>query len=190
MKNNCLKFLFLLLVLFPINIYAYSNRLIIGGETIGIEAYSKGIYIVGFYDVDNKAIAKDAGFKIGDIIEKIDNVDVGDISDINKIIKDDKIYSFKVLRNNKYEEIKLYLSSKNDIIKTGLYVKDKINGIGTLSYIDPETKVFASLGHEILESNSMSKFNISAGTIYKAEVTNIKKSKQSLPGEKNADFDY
>ena len=64
MKNNCLKFLFLLLVLFPINIYAYSNRLIIGGETIGIEAYSKGIYIVGFYDVDNKAIAKDAGFKI------------------------------------------------------------------------------------------------------------------------------
>ena len=69
MKNNCLKFLFLLLVLFPINIYAYSNRLIIGGETIGIEAYSKGIYIVGFYDVDNKAIAKDAGFKIGDIID-------------------------------------------------------------------------------------------------------------------------
>lgn len=190
MKNNCLKFLFLLLVLFPINIYAYSNRLIIGGETIGIEAYSKGIYIVGFYDVDNKAIAKDAGFKIGDIIEKIDNVDVGDISDINKIIKDDKTYSFKVLRNNKYEEIKLYLSSKNDIIKTGLYVKDKINGIGTLSYIDPETKVFASLGHEILESNSMSKFNISTGTIYKAEVTNIKKSKQSLPGEKNANIEY
>ena len=190
MKNNCLKFLFLLLVLFPINIYAYSNRLIIGGETIGIEAYSKGIYIAGFYDVDNKAIAKDAGFKIGDVIEKIDNVDVGDISDINKIIKDDKIYSFKVLRNNKYEEIKLYLSSKNDIIKTGLYVKDKINGIGTLSYIDPETKVFASLGHEILESNSMSKFNISTGTIYKAEVTNIKKSKQSLPGEKNANIEY
>lgn len=190
MKKNYLKFLFLLLVLFPINIYAYSNRLIIGGETIGIEAYSKGIYVVGFYDVDNKAIAKDAGFKIGDVIEKIDNIDVGDINDINKIIKDDKSYSFKVLRNNKYEEISLYLSSKNNIIKTGLYVKDKINGIGTLSYIDPETKIFASLGHEILESNSMSKFNISTGTIYKAEVTNIKKSKPSLPGEKNANIEY
>ena len=36
----------------------------------------------------------------------------------------------------------------------------------------------------------MSKFNISTGTIYKAEVTNIKKSKQSLPGEKNADIEY
>ncbi len=190
MKKNYLKFLFLLLVLFPINIYAYSNRLIIGGETIGIEAYSKGIYVVGFYDVDNKAIAKDAGFKIGDVIEKIDNIDVGDINDINKIIKDDKSYSFKVLRNNKYEEINIYLSSKNNIIKTGLYVKDKINGIGTLSYIDPETKIFASLGHEILESNSMSKFNISTGTIYKAEVTNIKKSKPSLPGEKNANIEY
>ena len=183
-KNKLLKFIVLLLFIIPLNVFAYSSYIIPGGETIGIEAYSKGIYIVGFYDVDNKAIAKDAGFKIGDIIEKIDNVDVGDISDINKIIKDDKIYSFKVLRNNKYEEIKLYLSSKNDIIKTGLYVKDKINGIGTLSYIDPETKVFASLGHEILESNSMSKFNISTGTIY------IKKSKQSLPGEKNADIEY
>ena len=50
---------------------------------------------------------------------------------------------------------KLYKDS--DIYKTGLYVKDQINGIGTLTYIDPNTKIFGALGHEIAEKTTMKK---------------------------------
>ena len=61
--------------------------------------------------------------------------------------------------------------------------------MGTLSYIDPESRIFGSLGHEIQESFSFSKFEIEDGTIYKAEVSNIKKSVDGDTGEKNALID-
>jgi len=191
MKKIIIKLIFLFTIIMPINIYAYSDKIIIGGETIGIEVKSNGVYVVGFYEVNNKLIAQEAGFKVGDLIKEIDNKKITTIDDINNIIVDDKTYNFKIQRNNNnYQNIKLSLTSSNNIIKTGLYVKDKISGIGTLSYIDPETKVFASLGHEIIESNSLEKFSIKSGNIFKAEVTNIKKSENRNPGSKNANIFY
>lgn len=189
MKNKLFQFL-LILFLIPLNIYAIPKKVIVGGETIGIEVYSDGIYVVGFYEVNNKMIGKDAGFKVGDIIKEINNVKINNISDINNLIKESNTYDFKIIRNYKEKDISFKLEEKNNIIKTGLYVKNKIDGIGTLSYINPETKTFASLGHEILESNSMSKFIINSGNIYKAEVTNIKKSEERIPGEKQANINF
>ncbi len=184
-----IKYLILILLLLPYNIYAYSNKIYVGGETIGIEVNSNGVYIVGFYDVDGKMIAKDAGFKVGDIIKKVNDNDVSSIDDLNNIIIKDGTYIFNVYRNNNYINLKINLKSYDDIIKTGLYVKDTINGIGTLSYIDPETLVFGSLGHEIIESSSNNKFLINDGNIYKALVTSVKKSYDNLTGEKSASID-
>lgn len=187
MKKKLL--LIALMVVMPFNIYAYSNKIIVGGDTIGIEVHSNGVYVVGFYDVINKSIAKNAGFKIGDIIIKINDKKIDDINSLNKMIEEDKEYTFTVLRENKEKDIKFKLEKEDNLIKTGLYVKDQINGIGTLSYIDPETRIFGSLGHEIFESSSMTKFNIKDGVIYKAEVKSIKKSTNGTAGEKQADYD-
>ena len=186
-----MKKLFLLFVLlvFPINVLAYSNKVIVGGETIGIEVHSNGVYIVGFYPVNGKNIAEEAGFMVGDIIKKINGVDISNINGLNNILDSDSIYKFSILRNKESLTIPIKLELEDNILKTGLYVKDTINGIGTLSYIDPETKVFGSLGHEILESKSYSKFEISDGSIYKALVNNIKKSSNGNTGEKKANID-
>ena len=182
-------FVLLMLLLLPLNIYAYSDKVVLGGETIGIDVYSKGVYIVGFYDVKGKSIGSNAGFEVGDIIIKIDNNSINNINDLNNSIKDNKIYTFTVKRNNKIMDIDLNVIEEDNILKTGLYVKDQIYGIGTLSYIDPNTLVFGSLGHEILESNSFSKFDISNGNIYKADVISIDKSVNGDAGEKNAYID-
>lgn len=181
--------LIFMILFFPFNIYAYSNRIAVGGETIGIEVHSKGVYVVGFYEVDNKYIGQDAGFKIGDIITKINDEEVVNINSLNNVSADGDIYTFTVLRNGKEHSIKMQLIDDNNSLRTGLYVKDQINGIGTLSYVDPETKVYGSLGHEIIESASYSKFNVSGGKIYKAIVSSIKKSVNGQAGEKNASID-
>ena len=188
MKKKIIILNIILLIILPINILAYSNKIIIGGETIGIKVKSNGIYVVGFYEVNNKLIAKNQGFKVGDIIKSIDNIEVNNIDDLSNIIKEDKQYKFKIIRNNKEEELSLKLEEENNTYKTGLYVKDTIYGSGTMSYIDPNTKVFGSLGHEILETNSNQKFNIEKGNIYKAEVNNIRKSSYNNPGEKNTNI--
>lgn len=182
--------LLLCIFIFPFSVLAYSNRILVGGDTIGIEVHGKGVYIVGFYDVLGKPIAEQAGFKIGDVIVSIDDQDIHNIHDLNNLINDDKTYSFKVQRKNKELTIPFTTIEDGNLLKTGLYVKDQIHGIGTLSYIDPETKVFGTLGHEILESSSMSRFIIDSGTIYKAEVESIKKSRDGNTGSKNAVLDY
>ena len=185
MKNKIIVFYLILLLILPINIFAYSDKIILGGETIGIKVNSNGVYVVGFYEVNNKMIAEESGFKIGDIIKSINNQDINNINDLNNIIIDNKEYNFRVIRNNKNIDLKLQLEEENNIYKTGLYVKDTIYGSGTMSYIDPETKVFGSLGHEIMETSSYKKFELNEGEIYKAEVNSIKKSTSNTTGEKN-----
>lgn len=191
LKKQIFKILLIVLLIIPLSTLAYSSYVIPGGETIGIEVNSKGVLVVGFYEVDGKNIAKNAGFKIGDIITNINDKKVDTIDAMVKVISEstEQNVNFKVLRNNKEKEIKLALKFESDqVLKTGLYVKDKINGVGTLSYIDPSTKIFGSLGHEILESNTASKFEIKNGKIYEAIVSSITKSKTGSAGEKNASY--
>lgn len=190
-KNNFFKILLTILLIIPLSTLAYSQEVIPGGETIGIEVNSKGVLVVGFYEVDNEFIAKNAGFKIGDIIIKINDAKVETIDEMVKTINNssNNNVNFKVLRNEKEKEVSINIKIDSDeVLKTGLYVKDKINGVGTLSYIDPSTKIFGSLGHEILESNTASKFEIKDGKIYEAIVSGVVKSKVGSAGEKNASY--
>jgi len=177
------------ILLLPFSVLAYSNKVIVGGETVGIEVHAQGVYVVGFYKVSGKEIAKEAGFQTGDIIVSIDQQKVQSINDLNQIFQEEKTYNFEVERKNERKHISLKVQEEDFILRTGLYVKDQINGIGTLSYIDPGTNIYGSLGHEIIESTSESKFKVREGTIYKAEVSSIEKSRNGLAGSKNASFE-
>lgn len=187
-KNKLQIFLLALLLIFPLNTFAYSNYVISGGNTIGIEVNSKGVMVVGFYKLNDAYIAKDAGFEVGDVILKVNDKEVSDISSMVTLMgNEEKTINFMVLRNGMKRKVNLKLVKDNDnVLKTGLYVKDKINGIGTLTYIDPKSRVFGALGHEILESNTISKFEIKDGKIYDAYVSGIVKSRNGKAGEKNA----
>ncbi len=191
-KNKLHKFFLFLLIIMPFNVFAYSNKIIVGGNNIGIEVNSKGIIVVGFYNVEGKNIGHDAGFNLGDKILKVSGSEITSIKDmidkINSSIKNDEV-SFTVLRDDIEKNITLKLiKDKNGVYKTGLYVKDQITGVGTLTYIDPETKIFGSLGHEILESNSNIKVEVKEGKIFKSEVNGIIKSTDKSTGEKRATF--
>ena len=187
-KNKLQIFLLALLLIFPLNTFAYSNYVISGGNTIGIEVNSKGVMVVGFYKLNDAYIAKDAGFEVGDVILKVNDKEVSDISSMVTLMgNEEKTINFMVLRNGMKRKVNLKLVKDNDnVLKTGLYVKDKINGIGTLTYIDPKSRVFGALGHEILESNTISKFEIKDGKIYDAYVSGIVKRRNGKAGEKNA----
>ena len=180
------KLLMILLLLFPLNVFAYSNKIIISGEPIGIEVHSKGVYIIDFYKINNEYTAKNQGFKIGDIIKEVNEEKINNIEDLNNIINKEDIYNIKIERNGQSKELILKSTKENNMIKTGLYVKDQINGIGTLSYIDPETKIFGSLGHEIIENTSKEKFELNEGIIYQANINSINKSRNNSVGEIHA----
>ena len=94
------------------------------------------------------------------------------------------------MRGTKESTTNLKLSKTEDnVYKTGLYVKDSITGVGTLTFIDPNTKLFGALGHEIIEKNTGQRLEIKDGKIYGSSVTGITRSDIGKPGEKNAKYD-
>lgn len=190
-KNKILIFFFALFF-FPISVFAYSAYLIPGGENIGIQIQSDGIIIVGLYKVGGKSPGDDAGLRIGDKIIAINDDSVENISElVNDIEKNNTNEKVKIRyeRDNKtYETTLTLVKGTDNVYKTGLYVKDTISGIGTLTYIDPNTKLFGALGHEITEKNSMRPIEVASGKIFKAVITGIDKSTTGNPGEKNARF--
>ena len=187
MKKRLL--IILISLLFQLNVLAYSNYVIPGGNNIGIEVYNEGIIVIGFYKINNRYNTSE--LKIGDVITKINNTKVYTVDEMIKAIeenvKDNKV-SITVLRNKKEKIIEFNLINQEGVYKTGLYVKDSISGIGTLTYIDPETKIYGALGHEIIESNSMTSVEIKSGTIFESLVTSIDRSSVGSAGTKNAKF--
>jgi len=177
--------------LFPNLTLAYSSKVILGGENIGIHIDTPGVMIIGFYKVNGKYLKENDEIKVGDIITKVNDTNILKIDDltntIEKEIKDDEV-KLTIKRKDEYLTTTLKLEKVNGIYKTGLYVKDGITGIGTLSYIDPESKVYGALGHEILESTSGKMVEVKTGAIFESTVTSIRKSTNGTAGEKNADF--
>lgn len=179
--------LIIVILLFPIYVFAYSDYVIPGGDNVGIKLNIKGVMIIGFYSVDNTY--NENNLNVGTYITKVEDNPVNTIEDliyyINKYNKDG-IVNITTLYNNKEKEIKFKLHKDNNIYKTGLYVKDKIVGIGTLTYIDPSTNIYGALGHEIIESTTNKNVLIEDGVIVDSKVTGITRSYDGTPGTKNA----
>lgn len=183
-------FISLLLSLFiiPFNVLAYSDYIIAGGENIGISINSKGIIIVGTYKINGQNTVSNSNLKIGDIIVEINGTKVNNINEMIKILDNTQENTINItyIRDNKEYKTDLEIINDNGTIKTGLYVKDSITGIGTLSFIDPNTKLFGALGHEVFEKNTGIILEVKDGKIFESSVTNIDRSSSGDPGSKNA----
>lgn len=183
----------LLMFIIPINAIAYSDKIIAGGENIGITLNFEGVLIVGSYNVNGENLAKKANLKNGDIIIKINNNQINSIDEmaeqINEVAKNNLPIKITFVRNNEEKNTTLNLTKdENGIYKTGLYVKDSISGIGTLTFIDPITKNFGALGHEIEEQSTGKLLEIKDGKIFESKVTGIIPSTDGSPGEKKAEY--
>lgn len=181
----------LLSLMIPSSVLAYSDYIIPGGENIGIELHSKGVLIVGTYKIGEASPSAESGLKVGDAITKVGGTSVATIDEmVEKMdVRDaDDTVTITYMRNDLEKETKLKLYKSGDVYKTGLYVKDSIMGVGTLTYIDPETKSFGALGHEIIEKNTGKVLEIKDGKIFHSDVTGVEASTDGSPGEKNAKF--
>ena len=191
MKKKFIVFL-CLFALSPLNAIAYSNEVILGGKTIGIDIKAEGIMVIGFYKVEG-SLPK-TSLKEGDIILKIGNEEVNSINELTKAIEnnmdDNNTVEITYKRDKNEKKTTLKLVKQDGMYKTGLYVKDSITGIGTLTFIDPESNIYGALGHEITESNTSKIIEVRTGSIFKNSISSITESIDGKPGSKNAKFYY
>ena len=199
MKKVLIKFSFLLSlisifsILFLPNTLVFaddSNKVYLGGDTIGLKL-DTGVYIAGKYEVSTKEgksspwIRSDV--EIGDKIEKIDYLVVNSVDDIKSCLYNTKKDSVLLTVNRKGKTIDTTINvckTDNGSVSLGLYLKDKMLGVGTLTFINPNNKTYASLGHGIID-NKIEYGNIDGELLY-SNVESIKKGIPGSPGEKRA----
>ena len=184
-------FTFFIIFLFPLGVFAYSKYIIPGGESIGIKINTEGLIVVGFYKVNGEYIAKN-NFKIGDKIINVNGKQVNTIDELSSAVSENEMSSLSVKvtikRNDREVDTYLKLTIEDGTYKTGLYVKDSLVGLGTLSYIDPVTKIYGALGHEITMNETGNKVDVRDGNILYSKVTGIDKSRNGRVGSKNANI--
>ena len=184
-------FTFFVIFLFPLGVFAYSKYIIPGGESIGIKINTEGLVVVGFYKVEDEYIAKN-NFKIGDKIINVNGKNVNTIDELTDAVSKSEMSSLNVKvivkRNDREVDTYLKLIIKDGTYKTGLYVKDSLIGLGTLSYIDPVSKIYGALGHEITMNETGNKVDVRDGNILYSKVIGIDKSRNGRVGSKNANI--
>lgn len=179
------------------NVPAEDILLTPGGETIGIELET-AVIVVDTYSVrtitGNVNPAKVADIIPKDVIINIDGKKINRIEDIkSELFKfkngHDKPLNIIIRRNGKLLTRKIYpTKTKENTISLGLYLRDNIMGIGTLTFIYNNSS-FGALGHQIIDKDIPNNLmNDAKGIIKKAEVTSINKSVRGNPGEKRATF--
>lgn len=176
-------------------VYADEREVYLGGFPAGFILNTTTVQVVGVCDVltqdGMKCPARECGIKTGDIIEKINNIEINCTNDVNVAVSEDfKNVKIQVLRNE--QTIEVETSAVTEITsgkkRLGLLIKDNLNGIGTVTYIDKSAGVFGALGHPVTdEKNNLQKIN--GGSVYGCKIYEVKRGVRGTPGELRGIFE-
>lgn len=167
------------------------RKVLLAGTLFGLKMYSDGVMVVGLSDFQSNGSdvnpAREAGISSGDIIRSAGGRKVYTNEEFAGIIKKSHGAVNIEITDSQGNEKKVSLtpahSDADDCLKTGMWVRDSAAGIGTLTYIDPESRVFGGLGHGICDADTHSIVPIHAGEIVKASVSNIRRGVRGSAGE-------
>ena len=172
---------FLLLLMLP-QTAAAARLLVPVGEVIGISLEDNTVTVAAF-DEALGSTARKAGLRVGDKILRIDNIKITSAEDIHTaLIQSDGVVDVEILRGDKCKRIKLCPEITQDGPKLGIYLKQGITGVGTVTWYDPESGAFGALGHGVnTQEGKLVKMH--GGTVYPASVVSVKKGLPGTPGQ-------
>lgn len=182
-KNKQGEVVFKLFGIIPIKklqvVLAGEDDYYVGGVPIGLSLFADGAIVI------NDQNEGDSKFKEGDIITKINGIEVESLSQIQEVLQDSgEEAEVEYLRKNK--PIKTLVKTHRDDLgrlKLGIWVKDDVTGVGTLTFVNKQTKEYGALGHPIVEANGGNIVPVSDGNVYECNLIGINKGKKNAPGE-------
>ena len=152
------------------------------GQVVGLELQDNSVTIASF-DEALGAVAQKAGLKKGDRITKINGHPVQSAQDIRYALdRCDGTVAVTVLRNRKESTVRFAPGVTEDGPKLGVYLKQGVTGVGTVTWYDPETGLFGTLGHGV--NNPRGELvKMASGAAYKASVVSVRRGECGEPGQ-------
>ena len=169
------------LYLLPLEAFA-ARQLVPVGEVIGLEL-SNGSVSVAACDEELGKLAQAAGLQVGDEIVAIDGATVDDAQDIHLALeRSNGQVQLRIVRDRQEQELCLTPAITSQGPRLGVYLKQGITGIGTVTWYDPATGSFGTLGHGVNDSDG-DLVQMTAGRAYEASVLSVKRGKIGEPGQ-------
>ena len=158
------------------------------GNIVGIKANTDGVLVIGYEEDDTMYIG---GIKIGDNIVKINNKKINNSNDVTNLLNDLKTDEVNIgfQRDNEYKKETIKVKNENGKYKLGLWVRDKISGIGTMTFYDPSKDTFFAIGHAITDVDTNKLLKIKEGFLYNANNLEIIKGNSENVGKIKGEFD-
>lgn len=167
------------------------RRLIPGGQSVGIAIDTEGVVVVGASDIGSTpSPARLAGLRSGDIIEKVNGESISSAEELTEHLEGDNAVTLDVSRNGKALSCQVTpaMDARDGHWRLGAWVRDSTAGVGTLTFIDPETGLYGALGHAITDVDTSVTMPVGVGELYENRVVNVTPSKHGKPGELTGDF--
>jgi len=159
------------------------------GTPFGIKMLTDGVVVTDFGAVNGRlsqqSPAEAAGIRKGDVITSINGISVTDSVTLSEAIQENPVCTINVIREgeNLTFTANALESEKDGEYKLGMWTKDSVAGIGTMTYYDPEAGIFAGLGHGVSDSNSGVLMPLLSGEITAVTVTDVVRGADGMPGE-------
>ena len=152
------------------------------GQTVGLQLRDNTVTIAAFDDLLG-ADAKNAGLKIGDCIVKVNGTPVHSAHQMRDALEaSGRTALLTIRRGGKELEATVKVTPTDGGAKLGVYLKQGISGIGTVTWYDPSTGKFGALGHGVNGSSGVL-MQMAAGSTYPAQVMSVTKGRSGHPGQ-------
>ncbi len=192
MKKIIKIFLIFVVLYISPQILAYDlksdEKIGVSGDTIGIKL-NTGVMVMDTFGVGSADTIimpwANCNMQSGDIILSFNDKTITSSNDLLKeisIVKDNLV-NIQLSRNSEVINTSIKPAKYNNGYTLGIYIKDYILGIGTLTYFVPGANIYGALGHSITNDSYY------GGEIFEASVDEIIKPSKNIAGEKRATID-
>lgn len=156
------------------------------GKAIGMKLYTEGVLVVGMSEIEGKKPYENSGIKEGDRIIEINQNQIDTTEKLMEVVNksNGKNLSIKYMRDEETitTSIQPVKNSENEY-KLGLWVRDAAAGVGTLTFYEPSSGMFGTLGHGILDIDTSNLIKIANGELVTTSILSITKGEKGQPGE-------
>lgn len=159
------------------------------GNSVGLKLYTNGVLVVGMSEIKGKDNLnykpyENSGIKEGDMIIQVNNLAVKNTDELIKSVNTSNGNKLEIVymrdNNRKTAVITPIQTSENDY-KLGLWVRDAAAGVGTATFYEPSTGMFAALGHGITDIDTGEIVEIANGELTTSTIVAIKKGERGNP---------
>lgn len=172
------------------------QEVLVSGSPVGIYMETKGVLVIDSGEItDREGIRRTPAERIiqsGDYICEIDGKVLTGKRQLMQLVRENQGEPMELQVIRHQETIKLEMTpveTEDGSYKLGIWVRDNIQGIGTLTYVEPNG-TFGVLGHGISDADTGERLEISDGDLYRADILSIRKGTAGTPGELRGVINY